>query len=109
MTMYDAQSLHHLPGEANLELLKETHKALVGLLWLIEDLRNYDESLVESHFDDTTPMERSQYVHRLLMTRTPKNIVDKDFLGGKGKEELRDWCKRCKVVDSFQGADSLLE
>lgn len=107
--MYDKGSLHSLPGDATYELLRETHAALAGLLWLIEDLRSFDESVVESHFDDTTPFDRAQMVHRLLMSKSPKRIVEKNLLGGKEQEEFADWAKRCNVVDSFPNAGQLFE
>lgn len=102
--MYDGQSLHHLPGDAALELLRETHAALIGLLWQIEDYRNFDDSAVESHFDDTVPMERAEYIHRILMTKTPKSICERGYFRGEGREEFMKWVDRCRVADSFAGA-----
>lgn len=106
--MYSADSLHSLPGEALVELLKETHGALIGLLWQIEDYRNFDELAVESHFDDTVPMDRAQFVHRMLMVRQPKEIVERGFFRGEQRDEFLKWVERCKVKDSFTDAAKVL-
>lgn len=101
-------SVQNVTKQELVSVLRETHKAMIGLLWLIEDLVNFDELLKESHFDDTVPLERAQFVHRILMTRDIESLVGKQYLEfGESEKEFRDWWLRCGVNESFDGAEQL--
>jgi hypothetical protein len=99
--MYVDDSLENVSKEDLIAALKETHAAMCGLLWQIEDMRNFDDLLTESHFDDTVPMDRAQYVHQILMTRTVDGIAKRLV---KEKEEFDKWVTRCDVARSFVDA-----
>jgi len=105
--MYLTDDLTHRTKPELIQILKETHAALCGLLWQIEDLRNHDELWVESHFDDTVPMDRAQYVHRVLMTKNVDAIVSAEYLDDE-RDEFDKWITRCDVARSFVGADAVL-
>jgi hypothetical protein len=97
---YSPGSLHCLPGDALFKIVSNLHCALVGLLWLIDDLKNFDELMHESHFSDTVPMHRAQEVHRLLCKYTPKELIERGVLDSE-IEEFRKWWERCAVGESF--------
>ena len=97
---YSPYLLHDLNGGSLFEIVSSLHCAIIGLLWQIDDLKNFDESLFESHFDDTTPFHRSQEVHRLLMKYPPRDLIDKALLDA-GNLEFREWWNRVKVGESF--------
>jgi len=104
--MYLNDDLTHRTKPELVAILQEMHTVLIGLLWQIEDLRNHDELWVESHFDDTVPMERAQYVHRILMTTCLDAIVSAGYLDDE-KDEFDKWVARCDVARAFDGADSV--
>lgn len=97
---YCPDSLHHLPGDALFKIMSDLHCALVGLLWQIDDLKNFDELMHESHFDDTVPVHRAQEVHRLLCKYTPKELIERGLLDSE-LDEFRKWWERCAVGESF--------
>ncbi len=105
--MYTEESLDDVSKESLVEMLKETHAALCGLLWQIEDLRNFDDLLTESHFDDTVPMDRAQYVHKVLMSHSAARIVERGFMRDE-RTEFDKWVDRCDVARSFVGAEKVL-
>ena len=98
--MYSPESLHHLPGVALYEIVAELHASLIGLLWQIDDVKNFDDSLWESHFDDTVPVERAEQIHRLLLARRPKDIIEKELLADR-RDEFASFWDRCRVDDSM--------
>lgn len=97
---YSPDSLHCLPGVSLFKIVSALHCALVGLLWQIDDLKNFDELMHESHFDATVPMDRAQEVHRLLCKYTPKELSERDLLDSE-LDEFRKWWERCAVGESF--------
>ncbi len=96
---YNPDNLHHMPGQLLHELVKELHEAVIGLLWQIDDLKHHDKLMWESHFDQTIPHEHAQRLHRLLMTRHPKEVMK--FYPSGDYQEVDDWWHRCQVSDSF--------
>ena len=104
--MYDRTSFEKLTPAEIAALVREMHAALVGLLWQIEDMKNHDEFLYESHFDDTVPLHRAQQIHRILMTRQPRTIIDRKYLE-EGAKEFSNWWQRCDINASFVGAEKL--
>lgn len=98
--MYSPESLHHLPGLALYEIVAELHAALIGLLWQIDDLKNFDDSLWESHFDDTVPVARAEQIHRLLMGSRPKDVIEKELLAER-RDEFAGFWDRCRIDDSM--------
>ena len=94
--MYSTDQLNSLPGEGCFQLLVETHKSLVAMLWAVDELRKFEPYAVECHFDDQCHFFRAQEGHRILMAHTPKQILEKGFLN-EGKKEFQDWCYRCCV------------
>lgn len=97
---YSPEDLHHLPGDALFELVSEMHAAIVGLLWQIEDLKNFDDLMHESHFLDSCPVYRASEIHRLLMTKSPKTIIENKYLHCDG--EFEKFWDRCSVGESFK-------
>lgn len=104
--MYTEDSLNDVSKEQLVEMLKETHAALCGLLWQIEDMRNFDDVLTESHFDDTVPMDRAQYVHKVLMSHSAAKIAERGFMRDE-RDEFNKWVCRCDVARSFRGAEKV--
>lgn len=98
--MYTPDCLHHLPGIATYEIVAELHAALIGLLWQIDDLKNFDDSSWESHFDGTCPVIRAEEIHRLLITHRPKDICERSYLAD-GRREFVGFWDRCRVEDSL--------
>ena len=99
---YTPDNLHHMNKQLLHELVKELHEAVIGLLWQIDDLKHHDELMWESHFDQTIPHEHAQRLHRLLMTRHPKEVMK--FYPSGDYQEFDDWWHRCQVSDSFMTA-----
>lgn len=102
--MYVEDSLENVSKQELIAALKETHAAMCGLLWLIEDMRNFDDLLTESHFDDTAPMDRAQRVHAILMTRSVDGIASSL---SKNKQEFDGWIIRCDIARSFMDAEKV--
>lgn len=111
--MYLRDDLTHRTKGELLEIIRHTHQALVALLWQIDDLKNFDDLMHESHFEDTVPFDRAQYVHRVLMTRCVDDIVSGEWLTDAdcgdsfGYSEFVRFVKRCDISRSFDGADKL--
>jgi hypothetical protein len=111
--MYLQDDLTHRTKRELIEVIRHTHQALVALLWQIDDLKNFDDLMYESHFEDTVPFDRAQYVHRVLMTRCVDDIVsggwliDADCGDSFGYSEFVRFVKRCDISRSFDGADKL--
>lgn len=104
--MYLNDDLTHRTKPELIAIIKEVHAAMCGLLWQIEDMRNFDEILTESHFDDTVPMDRAQYVHRILMTHNIDKLVSAEYLNDE-RDEFDKWIDRCDVHNSFVGAEEV--
>ena len=104
--MYLTDDLTHRTKPELIAIIKAVHEALCGVLWQIEDMRNFDDLLTESHFDDTVPMDRAQYVHRILMTHCIDRIVSAEYLNDE-RTEFDKWIDRCDVARSFQGAEDV--
>jgi len=96
---YTPENLHHMSGQLLHELVKELHEAVVGLLWQIDETKKFDYGIWESHFDDTIPHEHAQRLHRLLMTKHPKEVL-KLYPHGD-YEEFEKWWDRCDVGRSL--------
>ena len=111
--MYLHDDLTHRTKAELVEIIRHTHQALVALLWQIDDLKNFDDLMYESHFEDTVPFDRAEYVHRVLATRCVDDIVsgerltDSDRGDSFGYSEFVRFVQRCDVSRSFHGADNL--
>ena len=111
--MYLHDDLTHRTKAKLVEIIKHTHQALVAMLWQIDDLKNFDDLMYESHFEDTVPFDRAQYVHRVLTSRCVDDIVagewltDPDCGNSFGYSEFIRFVQRCGVSRSFIGADKL--
>lgn len=97
---YSPSSLHSLAGDDLFKIVSDLHCALVGLLWQIDDLKNFDELMHESHFEDTVPVHRAEVLHRLLLKYTPKQLLEKKLLDSE-IDEFQKWWERCRVGESF--------
>lgn len=113
--MYLRDDLTHRTKAELVEIIRHAHQALVALLWQIDDLTNIDDSIYESHFKDTVPVDRAEYVHRVLMGRCVDDIVSGEWLTDPDcgdsyrRQEFVKWVQRCDVSRSFAGAGKLFE
>jgi hypothetical protein len=113
--MYLQDDLTHRTKAELVEIIRHTHQALVALLWQIDDLKNFDELMHESHFEDTVPLDRAGYVHRVLMQRCVDDFVAGEWLTDPvcgdsfGYSEFVRWVQRCDIARSFAGAGKLFE
>ena len=111
--MYLHDDLTHRTKAELVEIIRHTHQALVALLWQIDDLKNFDDLMHESHFEGTVPFDRAEYVHRVLTTRGVDDIVSGEWLTDPdcgdsfGYFEFVRFVQRCDVSRSFDGADKL--
>ena len=111
--MYLQDDLTHRTKAELVEIIKHTHQALIGLLWQIDDLKNFDDLMYESHFEDTVPFDRAGYMHRVLTTRCVDDIVSAEWLtdpdcgDSYGYSEFIRFVQRCDVSRAFDGADKL--
>jgi len=102
--MYLHDDLTHRTKAELVEIIKHTHQALVAMLWQIDDLKN---------FDDTVPLDRAQYVHRVLTSRCVDDIVAGEWLTDPNcgnsfdYSEFIRFVQRCDLSRSFNGADKL--
>ncbi len=104
--MYLQDDWTHRTKAELLEIIKHTHQALVALLWQIDDLKNFDDLMHESHFENTVPLDRAEYVHRVLMSRCIDDIVSAEWLADE-RQEFVKWVQRCDIARSFAGAERL--
>jgi len=104
--MYLQDDLTHRTKAELVEIIRHTHQALVALLWQIDELKNFDDLRYESHFEDTVPLDRAEYVHRVLMTRCIDDIVSGEWLNDE-RQEFVKCVKRCDIARSFHGAGKL--
>jgi hypothetical protein len=111
--MYLQDDLANRTKAELVEIIRHMHQALVGLLWQIDDLKNFDDLMYESHFGDTVPFDRAQYVHRALTTRCVDEIVSGEWLTDPdcgdsfGYSEFIRFVQRCDIARSFAGAERL--
>lgn len=111
--MYLHDDLTYRTKAELIEIVRHTHQALVALLWQIDGLKNFDDLMYESHFEDTVPFDRAQYVHCVLTTRGVDDIVSGEWLthpdcgDSFGYSEFVRFVQLCDVSRSFDGADKL--
>lgn len=101
--MYNADSLHHLAGQDMFKLLKETHEALVGLLYEIEGREVFNPKEGDL-LCDAIAVLRAEHVHRILLTHNPKVILERKYLDGGTAPEFREWVERSGIQNSFAGS-----
>jgi len=108
--MYIDDDLTHRTKQELVSIIRSTHQALAALLWLVDDLKNFDDLLYESHFEDSVPFDRAQYVHRVLATRGVDDIVAGEWFSDVDCDDLREFVacvQRCDIARSFVGCDKL--
>ena len=111
--MYIDDDLTHRTKEELVNIIRSTHQALAALLWLVDDFKIFDDLLYESHFGGSVPLDRAQYVERVLATRCVDDIVagerltDADCSGSYGLREFASYVQRCEIARSFIGGEKL--
>ena len=111
--MYIDDDLTHRTKEELVNIIRSTHQALAALLWLVDDFKIFDDLLYESHFGDSVPLDRAQYVERVLATRGVDDIVagewltDADCGNSYGLREFAACVQRCDIARSFIGGEQL--
>jgi len=111
--MYIDDDLTHRTKQELVNIIRHTHQALAALLWLVDDLKIFDDLLYESHFGDSVPLDRAQYVERVLATRGVDDIVagewltDADCGNSYGLREFAACVQRCDIARSFIGGEQL--
>lgn len=111
--MYIDDDLTHRTKQELVNIIRSTHQALAALLWLVDDLKKFDDLLYESHFEESVPFDRAQYVHRVLATRCVDDIVSGEWLSdvdcgdSYGLREFASCVQRCDIARSFIGGEKL--